>query len=195
MRRACIFLMLLTLLHLATEPLWQPVWYLAMGLAGLLPPLSGHVDNVYRNSCGCFIRSEIWACLAPGQPQLAAQYAREDAIVDHSEEGMYAEIFTAALQSAAFVESDPNTLIDIALSYVPADSALARAIAEAEQIVVHPEEVNAEYRRLAALQKTFAPAIRNQLLEIIPMEITDDDITRIRKEVEESSAFKTDDPA
>ncbi|MCI6038262.1 MAG: ADP-ribosylglycohydrolase family protein [Candidatus Limiplasma sp.] len=101
--------------------------------AGLLPPLSGHVDNVYRNSCGCFIRSEIWACLAPGQPQLAAQYAREDAIVDHSEEGMYAEIFTAALQSAAFVESDPNTLIDIALSYVPADSALARAIAEARR--------------------------------------------------------------
>lgn len=50
-------------------------------------------------------------------------------------------------------------------------------------------------RRLAALQKTFAPAIRNQLLEIIPMEITDDDISRIRKEVEESSAFKTDDPA
>ena len=50
-------------------------------------------------------------------------------------------------------------------------------------------------RRLAALQKTFAPAIRNQLLEIVPIEITDDDITRIRKEVEESSAFKTDDPA
>ena len=50
-------------------------------------------------------------------------------------------------------------------------------------------------RRLADLQKTFTPAIRNQLLEIIPMEITDDDITRIRKEVEESSAFKTDDPA
>lgn len=50
-------------------------------------------------------------------------------------------------------------------------------------------------RRLATLQKTFAPAIRNQLLEIIPMEITDDDIARIRKEVEESSAFKTDDPA
>lgn len=50
-------------------------------------------------------------------------------------------------------------------------------------------------RRLAALQKTFAPAIRNQLLEIVPIEITDDDISRIRKEVEESSAFKTDDPA
>lgn len=33
------FLMLLTLFQLATEPLWQPVWYLAMGLAGLLPPL------------------------------------------------------------------------------------------------------------------------------------------------------------
>ena len=101
--------------------------------AGLLPPLSGKVDNAYCNSCGSFIRSEIWACLAPGQPQLAARYAREDAIVDHAEEGMYGEIFFAAIQSAAFVVADVNTLIDIGLSYIPAESALARAIAEARR--------------------------------------------------------------
>ena len=40
-------------------------------------------------------------------------------------------------------------------------------------------------RRLADLQKTFAPAIRNHLLEIIPMEITDDDISRIHGELAE----------
>ena len=28
----------------------------------LLPPLSGYIDNTYGNSCGAFIRSEIWAC-------------------------------------------------------------------------------------------------------------------------------------
>ena len=32
--------------------------------AGLVPPMSGAVDNDYRNSNGCWIRSEIWACPA-----------------------------------------------------------------------------------------------------------------------------------
>ena len=96
--------------------------------AGMVPPMSGALDNDYRNSCGCFIRSEIWACLAPGNPALAAKYAYEDAIVDHAEEGMQAEIFCAALQSAAFVESDPYRLIEIGLSYVPADGKFAAAI-------------------------------------------------------------------
>lgn len=99
--------------------------------AGLVPPLSGEVDNVYKNSCGCYIRSEIWACLAPGHPELAARYAYEDAIVDHAGEGVFGEIFYAALESAAFVESDMRTLIDIGLSYIPEDSATAKAIKKA----------------------------------------------------------------
>lgn len=99
--------------------------------AGFVPPISGALDNDYKNSNGCWIRSEIWACLAPGQPALAARYAFEDAIVDHASEGMQAEIFCAALQSAAFVESDPLKLIDIALSYVPKDGLFAKAINEA----------------------------------------------------------------
>ena len=39
----------------------------------------------------------------------------------------------------------------------------ARAIAEAENIVVHPEEVNAEYRRLSQLQDTPEADIRRVL--------------------------------
>lgn len=96
--------------------------------AGLVPPISGELDNTYKDSDGCFIRSEIWACLAPGHPEIATRYAFEDAIVDHASEGMYGEIFFAALQSSAFVESDPRTLIDIGLSYLPEDCAMARAI-------------------------------------------------------------------
>lgn len=95
---------------------------------GIVPPLSGFVNNVYRDSNGAFIRSEIWACLAPGHPEIAVQYAFEDASVDHCHEGIYAEVFFAALQSAAFVESNPDRLIDIGLSYIPQGSGVTRGI-------------------------------------------------------------------
>lgn len=97
---------------------------------GLLPPLSGEYNNQkWKHSNGAWIRSEIWACLFPGQPALAAKYAREDACVDHAQaEGTYAEIFTAVIESAAFVEPDRDKLIALGLSMIPSDSRLARAV-------------------------------------------------------------------
>ena len=95
---------------------------------GLLPPVSGKYNNRFKDSNGAWIRSEIWACLAPGHPEIAVKYAYEDASVDHADEGVYAEIFTAALESAAFVESDKFKLIDIALSYIPDGSVTAAAV-------------------------------------------------------------------
>ena len=65
--------------------------------AGLVPPLSGYVGNHYRNSNGSWILTEIWACLCPGHPELAVKYAYEDAIIDHSYEGVYAAVFLAAI--------------------------------------------------------------------------------------------------
>jgi len=97
--------------------------------SGLLPPLSGSHNNCYKNSCGAFIRSEIWACIAPGRPDIAAVFAFEDAIIDHGDgEGLYAEVFAAALESAAFFEKDIYKLIDISLSYIPADCGVALSV-------------------------------------------------------------------
>jgi ADP-ribosylglycohydrolase len=98
--------------------------------AGLLPPVSGAYDNEqWKHSNGAWIRSEIWACLAPGNPAMAAKMAREDACVDHGQaEGTLAEIFTASVESAAFIESDRDKLIEIGLSMIPADSEVAVAI-------------------------------------------------------------------
>ena len=45
---------------------------------GILPPLSGDAFNTWKHSNGGWIRSEIWACLAPGAPDVAVKYARED---------------------------------------------------------------------------------------------------------------------
>jgi ADP-ribosylglycohydrolase. len=95
---------------------------------GLVPPLSGRMNNIYKDSNGCFIRSEIWACIAPGHPEIAVKYAYEDAIADHSDEGVYAEVFCAAVESSAFVESDKYKLIDIGLSYIPENCGIAKGV-------------------------------------------------------------------
>ncbi|MBN1437521.1 MAG: ADP-ribosylglycohydrolase family protein [Sedimentisphaerales bacterium] len=97
--------------------------------AGLIPPISGSFRNVYKDSCGAFIRSEIWACIAPGLPEVAAKYAYEDAIVDHGDgEGTYAAVMIAAMQAAAFVISDFKQLIEIGLAYIPENSGVTAAV-------------------------------------------------------------------
>ena len=97
---------------------------------GIAPPLSGSFDNWFTRGMGAAIRSEVWACLAPGDPALAAKYAYEDACVDHAGEGLWAEVFFAALQSAAFTLSDPDTLLDGAEAALPADSEVRRAVCD-----------------------------------------------------------------
>ena len=95
---------------------------------GLRAPLSGSYDNWFSNGMGAPIRSEIWACLAPGNPALAAAYAYEDACVDHAGEGITGEMFFAALESLAFVESDTDALLDGALATLPPESLIRRAV-------------------------------------------------------------------
>lgn len=96
---------------------------------GIHPPLSGAYNNrYYIEGMGCPIRSEIWACIAPGNPQLAAELAAKDGVLDHAGNSVYAEQFLAALEAAAFFESDIGKLVEIGLSVIPADSKVAGLI-------------------------------------------------------------------
>jgi len=96
---------------------------------GLLPPVSGWYNNYFKNHMGCPIRSEIWACLAPGVPDLAAKLAYEDAICDHAGgESVYGEIFNVTLESAAFVESDRDKLLDLGMAALPEGCATWKAV-------------------------------------------------------------------
>ena len=96
---------------------------------GILPPLSGSTRNdVWKNSNGAWIRSEIWACVFAGDPDWAAWFAWCDACVDHADDGVWAEIFTASLEAAAFVESDLRKLIEYAFARIPSDSRVARSV-------------------------------------------------------------------
>jgi len=101
---------------------------------GLAPPVSGSFNNWFRDCMGSPIRSEIWACLAPGVPDIAVHFAYQDAIVDHAGgEGVWGELFNAAIESAAFVIRDVQRLLDIGLSYIPIDCLTSAAIRAARE--------------------------------------------------------------
>ena len=96
---------------------------------GLPPPLSGDFDNHWRDSNGAWIRTEIWASLLPGNPDDAALFAIEDALVDHGAgEGTMAAAFVAAMQSAAYAIRDIRACIDIALAKVPESCRIAQTV-------------------------------------------------------------------
>lgn len=96
---------------------------------GLQAPLSGDYNNNWKDSNGAWIRTEIWACVAPGTPEASARYAMEDAKVDHGcGEGTYAAAFVGAMQSAAFILSDIRACIEVGLSVIPESSRVAQSV-------------------------------------------------------------------
>lgn len=84
--------------------------------------------NPYREWIGAQIRSDGFAWCAAGKPELAAEFAWRDAHWTHERNGIYGEMLFAAIQAAAFVESDPVKLVTIGLSEIPAECRLARII-------------------------------------------------------------------
>jgi ADP-ribosylglycohydrolase len=118
--------------HASSYPWNEYGFFMRNYSRGLRPPVAGCFENYFVDEMGSPIRSEIWACLHPGDPQAAARMAWKDSALDHvGGEGMHGEMFWAGLQAAAFVESDPLTLIRIGLNMIPLSSHVARAIREA----------------------------------------------------------------
>lgn len=120
---------------------------------GLEPPVSGAWNNWFVDCMGCPIRSEVWACIAPGVPRVAARYAYQDAICDHAGgESVFGELFNVAIQSSAFVVSDRQRLLDIGLSYVPPESATYAAITAARR--AHADGLDWKQARQRVLEAT-----------------------------------------
>ena len=88
-------------------------------IRGVMPPESGKFNNTYYiDGMGCPIRSEIWACVAVGNMELAAEYARLDGVLDHGENSVEAEVFFAVLEAEAFFEDNISILIQKALKFL-----------------------------------------------------------------------------
>lgn len=98
-------------------------------LRGLPPPLSGSVGNrQWQNSNGAWIRSEIWACLFPGDPDRASRLFWCDSVLDHCDDGVYAEMFVGCMECAAFLMQDIRQIIQLALQRIPKDCRIAKSV-------------------------------------------------------------------
>ena len=92
------------------------------------PPESAAWRNPYREWIGAQIRADIFGYVAPGWPEKAAELAFRDASISHVKNGIYGEMFMAAMLAASFVTSDVEEIIRIGLSEIPANCRLAEAV-------------------------------------------------------------------
>lgn len=88
----------------------------------------GTFENPFTSGMGSPIRSEIWACLFPGDPSSAAYYAALDASLDHGTEGIAGEVLFAVLQSLVASGTPIEEALVSALNHIAASSETARAV-------------------------------------------------------------------
>ena len=92
------------------------------------PPESATWRNPYREWIGAQIRVDIFGYVTPGWPEKAAELAYRDASISHVKNGIYGEMFVAAMLAASFVTGDVEEIIRIGLSEIPANCRLAEAV-------------------------------------------------------------------
>ena len=98
---------------------------------GVEAPMSGSEKmngKVVAEQIGAQIFIDGWALVSPGNPDQAARLAKEAASVSHDGEAVYGAVVLAVMESMAFIETDMNSLIDKALTYIPTDSIITKLI-------------------------------------------------------------------
>lgn len=89
---------------------------------GRLPPHSATHRNPYREWIGAQIRADFFGYAAAGNPAQAAEWGWRDASISHVRNGIYGEMWVAAMLAAAFVLNDWRDIIVAGLAQVPRNS-------------------------------------------------------------------------
>ncbi|MHB1000457.1 MAG: ADP-ribosylglycohydrolase family protein [Armatimonadota bacterium] len=92
------------------------------------PPQSAFYLNASREWIGAQIRADFFGYVNPGNPERAADFAWRDASISHIKNGIYGEMWVAAMLAAAYVSDDVETVIRAGLAQVPAESRLTSGV-------------------------------------------------------------------
>jgi len=92
---------------------------------GLEAPATATTRNPYREWIGALIRGDAFGMVSPGDPAEAARLALVDARLSHVANGLYGELWAAALVAAALAADSIEAAMEHALPVVPAGSRLA----------------------------------------------------------------------
>lgn len=116
----------LPILHLCTA---ERVAYRNM-VMGLEAPDTASFCNGYREWIGAQIRADLFGYCNPGDPRMAAEMAWRDACISHVKNGIYGEMWVAAMLAEAFVTSDMRQVLQAGLREIPSESRLTQAVEE-----------------------------------------------------------------
>lgn len=96
---------------------------------GILPPVSGSLDNPFDEWIGGQMRGTICGMVVPGQAREAARLAYMDAEISAAGNGILGEVFNAVLAARAYTLTDTRELLNSTIDLISTETEYGAVLA------------------------------------------------------------------